>query len=211
MLGRTAGVSTAAPIDASAVLETGEQARRRDALLVQSCRSGEESAWAAIVERFSPYVYAIALRFGLRDDRAQDVHQEVFMRVFTHLDSLHDERALRPWIAQLTRHVAIDRLRVEARESPEVDLERLPAEDPALERLELSITVRRALDELPAPFGEALRRFFIDDQSYRTIGAALEVAPGTVASRISRGLVMLGEVLDRAPSPAGPTPTAHDG
>jgi RNA polymerase sigma-70 factor (ECF subfamily) len=169
-------------------------------MLVQRCRSGSDAAWAAVVDRFSSYVYAIAIRFGLSDDRAQDVYQDVFTRAFTELGSLREDGALKPWIAQLTRRAAIDRLRADARELP-TGGEEAPDAEPELEQIELAITVQRVLDDLPSPFGEVLRRFFIQDQSYRTIGAALGIAPGTVASRISRGLSMLRAVLDHDPDP----------
>jgi RNA polymerase sigma factor (sigma-70 family) len=180
--------------------EAEGRARQVDALLVQRCRAGDAAAWAAIVGRFSSYVYAIAIRFGLSDDRAQDVYQDVFTRVFTHLDSLREDGALKPWIAQLTRRAAIDRLRADARELPALGAENMPDEEPDLEHIELAATVHCALDDLPAPFGEVLSRFFIEDQSYRTIGAALGVAPGTIASRISRGLSLLRTVLDPEPN-----------
>ena len=65
-----------------------------------------------------------------------------------------------------------------------------------LERIETAMTVGRALDQLPDPFGEVLRRFFLEDQSYRAIGEALRMPAGTIASRISRGLTMLRELLE---------------
>jgi RNA polymerase sigma-70 factor (ECF subfamily) len=169
-----------------------------DAILVQRCRAGNDAAWVAVVDRFSSYVYAIAIRFGLSDDRAQDVYQDVFTRAFTDLGSLREDGALKPWIAQLTRRAAIDRLRADAREVP-AGGEDLPDAEPNLEHIELTLTVQCALDDLPAPFGEVLSRFFIEDQSYRTIGAALGIAPGTVASRISRGLTMLRAALEHEP------------
>lgn len=193
------------PVGSAAATSVGRyeaeaRARQLDALLVRRCRAGDEAAWAAVVDRFSSYVYAIAIRFGLSDDRAQDVYQDVFTRAFTHLDSLREEGALKPWIAQLTRRAAIDSLRTHARELPALGAEDVPEAEPDLERIELAVTVHCAVDDLPAPFGEVLRRFFIEDQSYRTIGAALGVAPGTVASRISRGLSMLRAVLDHEPN-----------
>lgn len=148
------------------------------------------------MDRFSSYVYAIVIRFGLSDDRAEDAYQEVFTRAFTHLASLRDDGALKPWIAQLSRRAAIDRLRADAREVPAAAAEEAPDEDQDFEQIEEAITVHRALDDLPAPFGEALRRFFVEDQSYRTIGSALGIPPGTVASRISRGLALLRTALD---------------
>jgi RNA polymerase sigma-70 factor, ECF subfamily len=172
-------------------------ARDLDASLVRRCRAGDESAWTAIVERFSSYVYAITIRYGLSDDRAQDVYQDVFSRAYRHLDSLRDDGALKPWIAQLARRAAVDRLRADGRGASTPDAEALGDEDHSLERIELAMTVQRALEELPEQYGEALRRFFIYDQSYRTIGAALGIPPGTVASRISRGLSQLRGLLDQ--------------
>jgi RNA polymerase sigma factor (sigma-70 family) len=109
---------------------------------------------------------------------------------------LRDGGALKPWIAQLTRRAVVDRLRADARELPAPVAEEAWSDDPELARIELAMEVRRALDGLPAPFGEVLRRFFIEDQSYRAIGAALDLPPGTVASRISRGLSLLRAGLD---------------
>jgi RNA polymerase sigma-70 factor (ECF subfamily) len=172
-----------------------ERARQRDASLVRRCREGDKAAWVAIVERFSAYVYAIANRFGLPEDGVEDVFQEVFMRVFTRLDSLRDDAALKPWIAQLTRRAAIDRLRSEVREVSALDADRLASEEPALEQIEEAMTVYRAVDELPSPYRDAIRLFFLEDWSYRAISETLGISGGTVASRISRGLGMLREVL----------------
>jgi RNA polymerase sigma-70 factor (ECF subfamily) len=65
------------------------------------------------------------------------------------------------------------------------------------------MTVCRALDDLPSPFCEVVTRFFLQDQSYRTISEALGIASGTVASRVSRGLVMLREALEADPQATG--------
>jgi RNA polymerase sigma-70 factor (ECF subfamily) len=186
---------TVARSAASGASAVEERARLRDASLVRRCRDGDEAAWVAIVERFSAYVYAIANRFRLREDGVEDVYQEVFMRVFTRLDSLRDDAALKPWIAQLTRRAAIDRLRSDVREAPTLDPERLPGDEPEWEQLEQAMTVYRALDDLPSPYREAISLFFLEDRSYRTISETLGVSAGTVASRISRGLAMLREVL----------------
>lgn len=156
------------------------------------------------MERFSAYVYAIVTRFGLRTDGVEDVYQEVFMRVFTRLESLRDEAALKPWIAQLTRRAAIDRLRSEVRETTALDADLLSGDEPGFEQIEQAMTVYRALDALPSPYREAVSRFFLQDQSYRTISEALGISAGTVASRISRGLAMLREVLEADPSIAMP-------
>src|SRR5918912_1638011 len=90
-----------------------------DAQLVARCRSGDQAAWNELVERFSRYVYAICIQaFRLAQHDAEDVFQEVFARVYQHLERLRSDEAIRPWIAQLTRRLCIDRLRASAREQP---------------------------------------------------------------------------------------------
>src|SRR2546423_13208788 len=87
--------------------------------LVARCRAGDEAAWSGLVERFSRYVYAIAVQgFRLREHDAEDVFQDVFARVYDRLDTLRDDDAFRPWIAQLTRRICIDRIAASAREEP---------------------------------------------------------------------------------------------
>src|SRR4051812_42778273 len=103
-----------------------------DAQLVERCRAGDGDAWNELVERFSRYVYAISVRaFGLSEVDAEDVFQDVFARTFERLDSLRDDAAVRPWLAQLTRNACIDRLRVSGREEL--------VEEPAFEQSDAAI------------------------------------------------------------------------
>jgi RNA polymerase sigma factor (sigma-70 family) len=173
-----------------------------DAQLVGRCRVGEAAAWNELVERFSRYVYAIAVRaYRLPEHDAEDVFQDVFARAYERLGSLRDDAAIRPWLAQLTRNACVDKLRTSAREQP--------AEDPAaeeadamLERLDEALDVHEGLDALSGDCREILDRFFARDESYRTIGDALDLPAGTIASRISRCLGKLREQLEgRKPGP----------
>ncbi|MBA3347174.1 MAG: sigma-70 family RNA polymerase sigma factor [Actinobacteria bacterium] len=174
-----------------------------DAALVARCRAGDEAAWAELVELYSRYVYAIAVQaFRLSASDADDVFQETFARVYERLGSLRDDAAFRPWLAQLTRRLCIDRLRVGAHDA-ELDEEAAAAEaDDELYRLEEALVVRDALGTLSENCREILDRFFTRDESYRAIGDALELPPGTIASRISRCLGRLREHLEgRKPVP----------
>jgi RNA polymerase sigma factor (sigma-70 family) len=160
-----------------------------DAALVRRCRRGDEAAWAELVERFSRYVHAIcvqAYRLGAAD--AEDVFQEVFLRAYEQIGRLRDDEAFRPWIGQMTRRLCIDRLRASGREQASDAVPEEGAHDPALARLDEAMAVRGALATLSPDRQEILDRFFARDESYRTIGDALEIAAGTIASRISRGL-----------------------
>jgi RNA polymerase sigma factor (sigma-70 family) len=167
-----------------------------DADLVARCREGETAAWAELVERFSRYVYAIIVQaYRLREQDAEDVFQDVFTKAYENLGRLRDDDAVRPWLAQLTRHACIDRLRAGSREQAVGDDFELPEVDETLAHLDEALAVRDALGRLSEDCREILDRFFARDESYRTIGAALGIPPGTIASRISRCLDRLREEL----------------
>lgn len=161
-----------------------------DAQLVSRCRSGDQAAWNELVERFSRYVYAISTQaFRLPMADAEDVFQEVFARVYEHLDRLRSDEAIRPWIGQLTRRLCIDRLRGGSREGPaEADDLEPGGMDDSLAQLDEALTVRACLEAVGEPCREILDRFFCRDESYKAIGDALSLPPGTIASRISRCL-----------------------
>ena len=160
-----------------------------DAQLVSRCREGDAAAWNEFVERFSRYVYAICSRgFRLAQHDAEDVFQEVFSRAFQRLPELRNDEAVRPWIAQLTRRLCIDKLRLLARDAPSEAELREGEVDDVLTTLHDAMAVRAALDQVGDPCREILDRFFCRDESYRTIGDNLEIPAGTIASRISRCL-----------------------
>ena len=173
-----------------------------DAQLVARCRAGDQEAWVVLVDRYARYVHAIVVRvYRLDSHDAEDVFQEVFARAFERLDTLRDGDALRPWIAQTARNCAVDTLRRSGRELP-VDEVPEDVED-GVARLDEALTVHAALDRLSAECHEILDRFFCRDESYRTIGADLDLPPGTIASRIARCLSRLRDVLDPGGDRAG--------
>jgi RNA polymerase sigma factor (sigma-70 family) len=168
-----------------------------DAQLVSRCREGDADAWNEFVERFSRYVYAICGRgFRLAQHDAEDVFQDVFARAFERLSDLRSDDAVRPWLAQLTRRLCIDKLRLLARDTPTDGDPDEQAIDDVLAELDDAMTVRAALDKVGDPCREILERFFCRDESYRTIGDHLEIPAGTIASRISRCLEKVRSELD---------------
>jgi RNA polymerase sigma factor (sigma-70 family) len=174
-----------------------------DAELVARCRAGDEGAWREMVERFSRYIYAIVSRaYGLKDRDAEDVFQDVFARAYEQLHTLRDDAAIRPWLAQLARRLAVDRLRTAGPEQLSDPTEFEPT-DPhdVIEELDEALTVHEALAHLPVPCRELLDGFFARDQSYRTLSERLGLPQGTVASRISRCLAKLGAELRKIGHP----------
>ena len=179
------------------------QVAESDAHLVARCREGDDDAWRELVERFSRYVYAIAVQgFRLSASDAEDVFQEVFARAYENLPKLRDDSAIRPWLAQLTRRLCLDSIRASARVQPEESIEP-DGVDETIARLDEALAVHDALATLPDNCREILDRFFARDESYRHIGDALDLPAGTIASRISRCLVKLrGELEGRNPAAA---------
>jgi RNA polymerase sigma factor (sigma-70 family) len=174
-----------------------EPAPVTDAELVRRCRAGDADAWSELVQRFSRYVYAISVQaFRLPAPDAEDVFQEVFMRAYERLDTLRNDEAVRPWIAQLTRRACIDRLRSGRREVPSAEEPKASGVEDELARLDEALDVRDALGQLAPACQEILDRFYARDESYHTIGAALDLPEGTIASRISRCLGRLRERLE---------------
>ena len=168
-----------------------------DAELVARCRAGDAAAWNELVERFSRYVFAICTQgFRLADHDAEDVFQDVFVRVYEHLNDVRDDASMRAWIGQVTRRLCLDRLR-SAKRAP-VTEEEWEAVDPddALEHVELAMDVDRVMAELSENCAEILDRFFRRDESYAVIGTALSIPAGTIASRISRCLSRVRELME---------------
>ena len=126
--------------------------------------------------------------------------QDVFAKAYTELQQLRDPSALRPWLAQLTRRACIDRLRRDRSSADELP----DVEDPSetLAELERALDVHEAMRTLGDACNEILDRFFARDESYRTIAEELDLAPGTIASRISRCLGKLRAAMEDSPAPA---------
>ena len=163
--------------------------------LVARCLAGDQDAWNDLVQNYSRYVFAICSQgYRLQGADAEDAFQDVFVRVYGRLGSLRNPEALRPWIAQLTRRVCLDRIAAGKREEPS-DVEPDGIES-TIEQLDEAFAVREALEELPEECQEVLDRFFCRDESYRTIAEELGIPSGTIASRISRCLARLRRRLE---------------
>jgi RNA polymerase sigma-70 factor (ECF subfamily) len=172
--------------------------RYRDAEVFSRCRRGDESAWPELVRNFAPYVHAIAVgAYRLSEPDAEDVFQEVFLRTWQNLGRLKSDEAIRPWIAQLTRRLCVDRLRSAARELSRDDLDRSPslAARDAAAQIDEALIVREAISRLPAIQQEIIERVFVRGESHATIASALGIAEGTVASRICRARERLRSLL----------------
>ena len=161
-------------------------ADRTDAQLVQLALGGETAAWGALVDRYSPYVHAIAVRaFGLRDKDADEVFQEVFRRLYADLGTLRG-RELRAPVGRATRSLCLERRSDAALE---------PSTAVALLRVEAAMDVHDALGSLDDSSSDLLYRFFVLNKTYRAIAEDLGVVVTALPGRIATALDDLCDLL----------------
>lgn len=186
-----------------------------DSELVVRCLQRDEVAWQLLVERHSRRVLNIAYQFTGRRDEAEELSQEIFLRVFRSLHLFDLSTHFVPWLVRVSRNLCIDEHRSRAREKAalvgdEPDPERTAdtSKSPlgSLETLDLERRVRQALDQLPEELRTSVILRDLQGLSYSEIAESLKVAVGTVKSRIHRGRLELAQLLQEART-AGPQET----
>jgi RNA polymerase sigma-70 factor (ECF subfamily) len=179
----------------------------QDQQLVGRCLAGDARAWEEIVSQNSNRIYNLCLRFTGRSDDADDLAQEVFVRVYRTLNSYSaDHGSLRTWISSVARNLLIDHYRRtkyervtdslddEAASVPQLSAH-TEAPDAGVWRREIGEHVQRALTRLSPELREAVILRDLQDMDYKEIAAVLHVPEGTVKSRINRGRIELARLL----------------
>jgi len=176
--------------------------------LVTECLKGNEAAWEQLVRAHTKHVYALCYRFTGRPSEAQDLTQEVFLRVFRTLKSFRSaEGSFGTWLARVTRNLLIDHYRRTRQERVTDSIEdQLPVmevegsgviarPDQALAGREASEILQVALQRLSPELREAVILRDLQEMEYREIAEVLAIPEGTVKSRINRGRAELGRLL----------------
>ncbi len=178
-----------------------------DNQLVERCLAGEETAWEDLVKAHTRRVYAICYRFTGSDHEAQDLTQDVFLRVFRSLKSFRaGEGSFTVWLSRLTRNLLIDHYRrsklERASASIEDQLPMLEEKTAVLGRTEgllagreTSEVLQAALQKLSPDLRETVILRDLEELEYREIAQVLHVPEGTVKSRLNRGRAELGRIL----------------
>jgi RNA polymerase sigma-70 factor (ECF subfamily) len=183
-----------------------------DAELIERCLRKDNSAWDQVVARFRRKVFHIAYKFTGKHDEAEDLTQEIFLRVFKSLDKFNRDADFSTWLSSVARNHCIDHYRAGKRER-EVLVEDLLAFDLApastgnpyrtLEDRDRRSFLRRGLDLLPDKLREAVVLRDLQGLSYQEMADQLGLPEGTVKSRINRGREELARLLLRAQQPRG--------
>ena len=181
-----------------------------DSQLVDRCLHGEESAWEDLVKVHTRRVYAICYRFTGSDHQAQDLTQDVMLRVFRSLKSFRSgQGSFTVWLSRLTRNLLIDNYRrnklERATDSIEAQLPMLEEKTAASGRTdgmlagrEASEALQAALQKLSPDLREAVILRDLEELEYKEIAQVLNVPEGTVKSRLNRGRAELARVLRKA-------------
>lgn len=196
------------PADPDSVEETN--------VLVRRCLQGESHAWQQIVESQHRRVYSLCYRFTGSASDADDLTQDVFLKVYRNLKTFDSERgSFCTWLTTLTRNLLVDHFRRTRNEQttqsldagwddsgdPLTPAERIQGQGPdplqhSIDR-ELQALVQRALLQVSPELREAVILRDLKDMDYKEIAEVLRIPEGTVKSRISRGRMELARLLER--------------
>ena len=184
-------------------------ATNEGAELVRRCRAGDGAAWEEIVQTFSRRVYNLAYRFTSRADTAEDLTQDVFVRVYRSLEQYNPKQGdLQNWLMRLARNLIIDDYRKRQRAPQDEIADDLEdhkyhlrsagsSVQREMERRELGAQVQAGIDKLSADLRTCVILRDIEELSYQEIVDLLKIPEGTVKSRINRGRIELAKILRR--------------
>jgi RNA polymerase sigma-70 factor (ECF subfamily) len=183
-------------------VETGEE-------LVRRCRAGDGAAWEEIVTTYSRRIFNLAYRFTSNIQAAEDLTQEVFVRVYNTLEQFDSKQGhLSNWLMRLARNLIIDDYRKRQRNpqnsmADDVDKHMFhlravgTSAQKEVERRELAHQVQEGIDKLPSDLKTCVILRDIEELSYKEIVEVLDIPEGTVKSRINRGRIELAKILRR--------------
>jgi RNA polymerase sigma-70 factor (ECF subfamily) len=176
-----------------------------DADLVRLCRNADEAAWRELVVRHTRKVFGLAYRFVGRVDEAEDLTQDIFVKVYQALDRYREDDGSFPtWLMTVARNQAIDHYRRRREErrrqvGDPVVIDGMPTSEDGpfrtLERQEKVRLVHSGLRALPAELREPIVLCDLQGLPYDEVASILEIPLGTVKSRINRGRLELAKRL----------------
>ena len=165
--------------------------------LIKRCLRGDQRAWELIVRQYWRKVFNVAYKFVGRHDEAEDLTQDIFLKIFKSLDTFDRRANFQTWLISVSRNLCIDHYRSVRKERETIDRdvdagELTPAApDPspmaALEQRDRVLLLRQALAALPDSLRTAVLMRDIQELSYQEIADTLRLPEGTVKSRINRG------------------------
>ena len=175
--------------------------------LIEQCLKGDQAAWETVVRQNWRKVFNVAYKFVGKHDEAEDLTQDIFLKIFKALGTFDRRANFQTWIVSISRNLCIDHYRsvrkerqTIAREVDTGDLQPASADRgpyQAAEHQDLRALLRQALQALPATLRTAVILRDLQELSYQEIADQLRLPEGTVKSRINRGRIELAHQLKR--------------
>ncbi|MBC7898998.1 MAG: sigma-70 family RNA polymerase sigma factor [Saprospiraceae bacterium] len=177
--------------------------------LVRRARAGDGSAWEEIVSNFSRRIFNLAYRFTSSIEGAEDLTQEVFIRIYRTLDQYDSKQGdLANWLMRLARNLIIDDYRHRQRNPQNTMADTVDdhqyhlravgtSAHKEMERREIAAQVQEGIDKLPSDLKTCVILRDIEEMTYQEIVEVLRIPEGTVKSRINRGRIELAKILRR--------------
>jgi RNA polymerase sigma-70 factor (ECF subfamily) len=175
--------------------------------LIASCLGGDQVAWEEIVRQHRRKVFNIAYKFTGRHDEAEDLTQDIFLKIFKSLHTFDRRANFQTWLVSVSRNLCIDHYRSVRKERETIDRdvdagELTPAAPgqnafQALEQADRVELLRKAMAELPDTLRRAVVMRDLKEMSYQEIADQLNLPEGTVKSRINRGRTELARQVQR--------------
>jgi RNA polymerase sigma-70 factor (ECF subfamily) len=175
--------------------------------LIAQCLSGDQQAWETIVKQNWRKVFNVAYKFVGKHDEAEDLTQDIFLKIFKALATFDRRANFQTWIISISRNLCIDHYRsvrkerqtiardVDARDLQPASSDRGP--HAVAEHQDLRAMLRQALETLPSTLRTAVVLRDLQELSYQEIAERLGLPEGTVKSRINRGRIELAHQLKR--------------
>ena len=183
------------------------EAPREIEALIQRCLQGDQLAWDAIVQQYRRKVFNVAYKFVGRHEEAEDLTQDIFIKIFKSLGTFDRRANFQTWLISVSRNLCIDHYRSVRQERMAIDHQIDPNElspasgDPgpiaAIEQQDRVVLLREALAALPESLRKAVLMRDIQELTYQEIADRLHLPEGTVKSRINRGRTELARQIRR--------------
>ena len=175
--------------------------------LIERCLAGDQVAWADIVRQHWRRVFNVAYKFVGKHDEAEDLTQDIFLKIFKSLHTFDRRANFQTWLISVSRNLCIDHYRSVRKERETIDrdvdagdlspISRETGPYHALEFSDQRLVLRKALDLLPPTLRSAVLLRDIRGMAYQEIAERLDLPEGTVKSRINRGRLELVRQIQR--------------
>ncbi len=185
-----------------------------DEKMVERCLQGDDAAWETVVNQYAKRIYNLTYRYTCRRDEAEDLTQEIFVRVYQNLKSFRAESgSFQSWLMRVGRNLVIDHYRrtrryqqaagTEEMENMNLKDDKVPNPLRAAEQMEAAEFLRGGLQALSPELKEAIILRDLEGMAYLDISELLGIPEGTVKSRINRARLELAKLLMKRKSQEG--------